>query len=347
MLVTNAVDVTERRRLHQMVAEKEARMRLAMDSANYGGWEWSRQSGEMVWTDKTRELLGVGADEPISFELFQSRIHPDDRARRARAIADAWVSGVHRSEYRVLRPGGAVRWVSSRGRVIRDAEGGERMLGVIGDITEQKRAVAALRDADRRKDEFLATLAHELRNPLAPLRNSLAVLQRAVDHPATFEKASGVMERQLSHMVRLIDDLLDVSRISLDKLTLRVEVADLGAVIEHAIEASRPACERAGHVLELHLPERAVRLHADRARLSQVFSNLIGNACKFTPDGGRITVEARVEDGQAVVSVRDTGIGIDAAQIGAVFEMFSQVDNSLERAHGGLGIGLTLVKRLV
>jgi signal transduction histidine kinase len=246
-----------------------------------------------------------------------------------------------------VRPDGEVRWVSSRGRVIRAPDGSERLLGVVGDITEQKRAVEALEDADRRKDEFLATLAHELRNPLAPLRNSLAILQRSADDPATFEKASGVMERQLSQLVRLIDDLLDVSRISLDKLTLRVELADLGAVIEHAVEANRPAAERAGHVIEVHLPERPVKLPADRARLSQVFSNLIGNACKFTPDGGRIVVDARVDDGRAVVSVRDDGIGIAADQLGDVFEMFSQIDNSLERAQGGLGIGLTLVRRLV
>jgi PAS domain S-box-containing protein len=347
MLVTNAVDVTERRRLDQMLAEKEARMRLAMEAAHYGGWEWDRRSGEMVWTEKTHELLGVGADEPVSFALMQERIHPDDRARRERAIAEAWVSGVHSNEYRIVRPDGEVRWVSSRGRVIRGPDGSERMLGVVGDITEQKRAVEALEDADRRKDEFLATLAHELRNPLAPLRNSLAILQRSGDDPATFAKASGVMERQLGHLVRLIDDLLDVSRISLDKLTLRLELADLAAVLEHAVEASRPAAERAGHVLEVRLPERPVKLEADRARLSQLFSNLVGNACKFTPDGGHVVVDARVEGERAVVSVRDDGIGIAAERIGGVFEMFSQIDNSLERTHGGLGIGLALVRRLV
>ncbi len=347
MLVTNAIDVTERRRLDSELVEKEARMRLAMDAANYGGWEWHRGSGEMVWTDKMRELLGVGADEPIGFELFQQRLHPDDRPLRERAIAEAWVTGVLSAEYRIVRPDGELRWVSSRGRVLRGADGRERMLGVVGDVTEQKKALQALEDADRRKDEFLATLAHELRNPLAPLRNSLAILQRTADDPATFEKASGVMERQLSHLVRLIDDLLDVSRISLDKLTLRVELADLGAVVEHAVEASRPAAERAGHVLDVRLPDRPVKLQADRARLSQVFSNLIGNACKFTPDGGRIVVDARADGGQAVVSISDNGIGIAPEQLGGVFEMFSQIDHSLERAQGGLGIGLTLVRRLV
>jgi CheY-like chemotaxis protein/nitrogen-specific signal transduction histidine kinase len=237
--------------------------------------------------------------------------------------------------------------VSSRGRVLRGADGRERMLGVIGDITEQKKAEQALKDADRRKDEFLATLAHELRNPLAPLRNSLAILQRSAGDAELLDKAGGVMERQLGHLVRLIDDLLDVGRISLDKLALRLEPTDLAAVIEHAVEGCRSAAERAGHAIELRLPEFAVKLQADRARLSQVFSNLIGNACKFTPDGGHIRVEARVEGERAVVAVRDDGIGIDAGDLDRVFDMFAQLDDSLERAHGGLGIGLTLVRRLV
>ncbi|MEO8836396.1 MAG: PAS domain S-box protein, partial [Caldimonas sp.] len=177
LLVTNAVDVTERRRLDSALLEREERLGLAMDAADYGGWEWQRDASTLSWTDKTRELLGIGADEPASMEMFQSRIHPDDRERRALAVAAAWQSGVHGNEYRVLRPDGEVRWISSRGRVVRSVDG-ERLVGVIRDITEQKRAVEALQAADRRKDEFLATLAHELRNPLAPLRNSLAIVQR-------------------------------------------------------------------------------------------------------------------------------------------------------------------------
>jgi len=347
MLVTNAIDVTESRRLDAVVVASEARMRLAMEAAEYGGWEWDRQSDEMIWSDKTRELLGIGPDEPVSFEQFQLHIHPDDRERRERAITAAWTSGVHANEYRIVRPDGEVRWLSSRGRVVRGPDGSERMLGVIGDITEERKLVAALQDADRRKDEFLATLAHELRNPLAPLRNSLAILQRSRSDATTFDKAGAVMERQLGQLVRLIDDLLDVSRLSLDKLTLRVEVTDLAAIVEHAVEACRPAAERAGHVLEVSVPEHPVRLYGDRVRLAQVFANLIGNACKFTPDGGRIVVAARQEGESVVVSVKDDGIGIDGAEIDGVFEMFSQIDHPLERSRGGLGIGLTLVRRLV
>ena len=347
MLVTNAIDVTERRRFEQALADKEARMRLAMDAARYGDWELDRASGQMVWSAQTRKLLGAGPDESISFELFQQRVHPDDRARRAQAVERAWQTGVLANEYRIVRPDGEVRWVSSRGRVVRTADGRERMLGVVGDITEQKRAVDALQDADRRKDEFLATLAHELRNPLAPLRNSLAIVQRSRADPELFGRASSVMERQLGHLVRLIDDLLDVSRISLDKLTLRLEPTDLAAVIEHAVESCRPAAERSGHHVDVHVPEIAVKLQADRARLSQVFSNLIGNACKFTPDGGHVAVDVRIQGDRAVVTVKDDGIGIAADDLERVFDMFSQVDDSLARTHGGLGIGLTLVRRLV
>ena len=347
MLVTNAIDVTERRRLEQALADKEARMRLAMDAASYGDWEWDRTTGAMTWGAQTRRLFGVAADESIGPEVFRRFIHPDDLERRERAIERAWASGVFANEYRIVRADGEIRWVSSRGRVLRTPDGHERLLGVVGDITEQKRAVEALERADRRKDEFLATLAHELRNPLAPLRNSLAIVQRSRGDAELFGRASAVMERQLGHLVRLIDDLLDVSRISLDKLTLRLEPTDLAAVIAHAVEACRPTAERAGHDVEVHVPEIAVRLHADRARLSQVFSNLIGNACKFTPDGGRVAVEAQVRGGHATVTVRDDGIGIAAGDLERVFEMFSQVDESFERGHGGLGIGLTLVRRLV
>jgi PAS domain S-box-containing protein len=347
MLVTHAVDVTERRRLDAELVDSEARLRLAMDAANYGGWAWVPQTGLTVWTDKTRELFGVAADEAISDATVEARVHADDREPRRKALAAALASGVHRHEYRIVRPDGELRWLSSRGRVVAGPGGGVRMLGVVGDITEQRRAVDALRDADRSKDEFLATLAHELRNPLAPLRNSLAILQRSRADVATFDKAGAVMERQLGQLVCLIDDLLDVNRINLGKLSLRVEVTDLAAIIEHAVEACRPAAEGAGHGLEVSLPEAPVRLYGDRARLAQMLGNLIGNACKFTPDGGCIVVAARREGDSAVVSVKDNGIGIDAGAIDGVFELFAQVDHSLERTRGGLGIGLTLVRRLV
>ena len=204
-----------------------------------------------------------------------------------------------------------------------------------------------LREADRRKDEFLAILAHELRNPLAPIRNSLEVLRRADGNSLLREKARAMMERQLRQMVRLVDDLLDVSRITRNKLELRKERVELAAAVQSAVETSAPLFQESGHELSVSLPPEPVPLHADPTRLAQVLSNLLNNAAKYTEPGGRVWLTAERRGGEVVVSIRDTGIGIPAAMLPRIFEMFTQVDASLERTHGGLGIGLTLVRRLV
>jgi PAS domain S-box-containing protein len=212
---------------------------------------------------------------------------------------------------------------------------------------ERLRLVHELREADRRKDEFLATLAHELRNPLAPIRNSLHVLRLTGNNPALLEQARSMMERQLGQMVRLVDDLLDVSRISRGKLELRKERVNLATVVQNAVEMARPLIEASNHELTVSLPGEPVLLDADLTRLSQVISNLLNNAARYTNRGGRIWLTAQQQDGAAVVRVLDTGIGIPADQLPHIFEMFVQVDRSLERSQGGLGIGLTLVRRLV
>ncbi len=213
-------------------------------------------------------------------------------------------------------------------------------------VTQRVKSEHALRDADRRKDEFLATLAHELRNPLAPIRTGLEVLDR---DPAagTAGRTRAMMARHLGHMVRLVDDLLDVSRITHGQLDLRRERISLAAVVETALEASRPLVTAAGHTLEVDLPQHPVWLDADLTRLAQVVSNLVNNAAKYTPNGGRITVTAAVDGPTVVLRVADTGLGIPADQLPAVFEMFAQVNHTLNRSQGGLGIGLTLVRRLI
>ncbi|HJX28573.1 MAG TPA: ATP-binding protein, partial [Thermoanaerobaculia bacterium] len=220
-------------------------------------------------------------------------------------------------------------------------------MGTLMDITERRETVEALREADRRKDEFLAILAHELRNPLAPLRNGLQVMRLAPDDLQVISKARDMMDRQLSHMVRLIDDLLDVSRISRNKMELRRSRVPLADVISNAVETVRPALDAAGHELTVSLPPEQILLDADLTRLAQVFSNLLNNSAKYTERGGRIWLTAAREGGQVSVSVRDTGIGIPAADLPNIFGMFSQVDRSIERSTGGLGIGLALVKGLV
>ncbi|WP_088259909.1 ATP-binding protein [Fimbriiglobus ruber] len=212
---------------------------------------------------------------------------------------------------------------------------------------ENARLVQDLLDADRRKDEFLATLAHELRNPLAPIRTGLQLLRLSGGDVVTGDKARTMMERQLGQMVRLVDDLMDVSRINQGKIELRQERIDLAAVLSSAVETSRPLVEQMGHHLEVVLPTQPVVVEADLTRLAQVFSNLLTNAAKYTERGGRITLTAERHGGDVVVAVKDTGIGIAAEQLPRIFEMFSQVKTALERSQGGLGIGLALVKRLV
>jgi PAS domain S-box-containing protein len=233
-------------------------------------------------------------------------------------------------------------------------EGKRFFTGIIRDITDRKtmerelhELVAELRQVDQRKDEFLATLAHELRNPLAPMRNSLEIMKQAEGDRALVAPALGTLERQLSQMERLIDDLLDVNRINRNRLELRRETAQLQSIIEQALEVSRPLADRFHHRLTVDLPDQPIWLFADPVRLAQVFGNLLRNACKYTDPGGQIRLEAKQQNDQTVVTVSDNGIGITPELRSRIFEMFVQSDSSIERAQGGLGIGLTLVKRLV
>ncbi|MEH6438046.1 PAS domain-containing sensor histidine kinase, partial [Massilia sp. DD77] len=212
---------------------------------------------------------------------------------------------------------------------------------------ERVRSTEALRDADRRKSEFLATLAHELRNPLAPVRNGLEILRMGPASPAVMTRVQAMMERQVNHMVHLINDLLDIARVSSGKLVLQKELVDLREVIGTAVETSQPLIEGARHSLRVEVPETPLSIEADAVRISQVLSNLLSNAAKYTPAGGRIAIRAWDEDGMARVEVADNGIGIAPESLAAVFEMFSQVARSIDRSNGGLGIGLSLVRRLV
>lgn len=204
----------------------------------------------------------------------------------------------------------------------------------------------ALKEADRRKDEFLATLAHELRNPLAPLRNGLDILRRDPDDVRAYELRE-MMDRQLDHLVRLIDDLLDVSRVSQGKIELRQEKVRVADVVHSAAEASRPLIDRAAHTFELDIPTADLWIDADPARVSQVIANLLTNAAKYTPSGGTIKLSVTADGGKAVITIRDNGVGIPAEMQSDVFRLFAQVGGHRERSQGGLGIGLALVKQLV
>ena len=214
-------------------------------------------------------------------------------------------------------------------------------------LGERERAATALREADRRKDEFLAILAHELRNPLAPIRNSLHILRLSGATDPEIARVGEMMERQVNHMVRLVDDLLEVSRITRGKIELRKESVDMATIVRNAVEACRPLIDAAGHRLSIDLPSRPLRVEADPVRMAQVMSNLLNNAAKYTQPNGSIWLGVREESSEVVISVRDDGAGIPADMLPKVFDLFTQVDHGADRAQGGLGIGLTLVKSLV
>lgn len=233
------------------------------------------------------------------------------------------------------------------GAPIRDGDARLGWVWTFRDVTERKRGEESLREADHRKDEFLATLAHELRNPLAPLKNSLELIKRASSNTELVEQASATMERQIGQMVRLIDDLLDVSRITSSKLKLQTQRVELAVVVHAAVEACGADYERLGHQLNVTLPAKPIYLNADPVRLTQVLGNLLTNSAKYTEPGGRVWLAVELVGSDVAVRVKDTGVGIPPAMLSSVFEMFSQVDATLDRSEGGLGIGLSLVQRLV
>jgi PAS domain S-box-containing protein len=473
------LDVSERERLREQLQHKEERLRLAMEGAELGEWEMDLRTQRAFWSPLTRELLGVAPETPITFELYESRLHPDDLGGDRCAVAECLATGKYQNEYRIPLAGGGWRWIDSRAKLVRDTQGQiVRMFGVVSDITARKEAEEArarseerlrlilesatdyaiftvdargsvtswnagaknvfgheeheivgkdgavlftpedrargvpemeiraarrdgrahserwhlrkdgtrfwgsglmmpLRDgggflkimrdwtearrskellerqaealqlADRRKDEFLATLAHELRNPLAPLRNGLEIVRRAGVDEEVAERARAMMERQLGQMVHLIDDLLDVSRISRGKIELRKDRVALAQALQSAIETVQPLIERHHHELTVESLPEPVFVEADAVRLAQVFANLLGNAAKFTPPGGNIGVTVERRAGEVVVRVKDDGIGIEPAMLPRVFDLFAQATEASERSQGGLGIGLSLVKQLV
>ena len=331
----------------------EERLRLALDAGRLGVWDWNVGTGQVQWSENLEPMYGLPRGRfPGTLEGFQALVHPDDRARVDEAIRRALEEGSGYIEFRNVWPDGSVHTMEAKGKVLRDAEGRPlRMLGTAMDVTDRRRLEDDLRrhaeqlaDADRRKDEFLAMLAHELRNPLAPLGTSLELLGSAV---AGRERFLDMAKRQVKHLVRLVDDLLDVSRITRGKITLRKEPVLLADVVARAVELARPLVDARGHALTVSLPPEPVRVEADAVRLTQVFANLLGNAAKYTPPRGSIWLTAECVGDEVAVRVRDTGVGLPPELLPHIFDLFVQGDASLDRTRGGLGIGLTLVRALV
>jgi PAS domain S-box-containing protein len=337
-------DVTERTRA------EEARARLAaiVESSDDAIVGKTLDGVIRSWNASAERLFGYTAQEAIGQSILL--IIPPERQAEEKMILERLRRGERVDHFDTVRlaKGGRPIDISLTISPIRDSSG--TIIGaskVARDITERKRTEEALREADRRKDEFLALLAHELRNPLAPLRNGLQVMRLASNDPQALSQTRAMMERQLGHMVRLIDDLLDVSRVSRNKMELRRARISLAEVVGHAIETARPQIDAAGLELTVSLPRQKIYLDADLTRLAQVVSNLLTNSAKYTERGGHVWLTAEQRPGELIVSVRDTGIGIPAEALPTIFDMFSQVDRSLERSRGGLGIGLALVKGLV
>jgi PAS domain S-box-containing protein len=349
-LISIMADVTERRHAEEALRKERERVNLALSAGQMGAFDLDIRDDVLWWSPQTYAVFGL---TPETFtptrEGVAALVHPDDRStflqRRAAAIAQHEPLAL---EFRILRPDGAATWVSHRGQVEYDAAGRPvRSFGITMDITERKHAEQALREADRQKDDFIATLAHELRNPLAPIRNAVELLRRTGQRDPQVVWCRDVIERQVAQMAHLLDDLLDVSRMTHGQFHLRHESLQLETVVERAIEIAQPIVEAAGHALVVELPEQPVALRGDLTRLAQVISNLLINAAKYTAVGGRIRLAATVQRDELAIAVQDNGIGIEARQLPRIFEMFGQVESALARSQGGLGIGLSLAKGLV
>ena len=302
----------------------------------------------LTWNQGAERMFGYTPAEAIGQSI--TMLIPPERLEEERAILDRIIHGErveHFETVRVTKDGRRLD-ISLSVAPIRDAS--NHIVGaskVARDITAQKRAEQELREADRRKDEFLATLAHELRNPLAPIRNSLGLLEQASRTDPTIERVRGILQRQVTHMVRLVDDLLELSRITRGQIDLRRERLDLVEAIRASLETSEPLILAAGLKIALDLPYEPLYVDADRVRLTQVVSNLLNNAAKYSGQAREIRLAAHAEVGEAVVSVRDFGIGIPPDMLERVFDMFTQVGGESRGSQSGLGIGLTLVRSLV
>jgi PAS domain S-box-containing protein len=347
-MVGVCTDVTVRRDAEIAVRESEEKFRNLADNIAQLAW-MADQSGWIFWyNQRWFDYTGTNLEEMQGWG-WQKVQHPDyvdAVTEKFRAHLEQGI--VWEDTFPLRGRDGNYRWFLSRAVPIRDERNDVlRWYGTNTDITDQRQAEEALRAADRRKDEFLATLAHELRNPLAPIRTSLEILKRANVATEMIEESRATMDRQLSHLQRLVDDLLDISRITRDRLELRKERIELASVIHQAVETCRPLAVAAQHELQIDLPEEPIYLHADPVRLAQVFSNLLNNSCKYTEAGGHIALTVKHEGNDVVVTVADDGIGLPPEMLPRVFEMFTQVQHGSTLSQGGLGIGLTLVRRLV
>lgn len=341
-----STEIQEQKQAADALEQSRARLRAALDASDTGTFRWDIATNTLDWDTNLKRLFGLPADARVtSLDDFIGLVHPDDRGSVIAACERCVNDGVDfQQEFRVVRPDGSIAWLFDKGRIGTD---GERrfMTGACTDVTERRLTEEALRLADREKDEFLGMVSHELRTPLSPMVVALSLLEQGDERARG--RALTVLGRQVTRMRALVDDLLDLSRVRLGRLDLRHEPVDLRDVVRHAADTARPAMEARRHTLHLALPDDAPVVIGDAGRLGQVVDNLLANATKYTPDGGRIEVTLAVGAQQVQLRVRDSGIGIDPARLARVFELFEQEEAGRARSEGGLGIGLALVERLV
>jgi PAS domain S-box-containing protein len=346
-LILGAV-AAQSRRAHERADMSEQRLRMAMAGARVGVWDWNIATGRIVWSEGLEPLHGLPhGGFAGTYEAFCKTIHPDDLGSVEALIAKSVETRTpYEAEFRLRGPDGVIRWTVARGIVLDDEKGrAARMIGVGIDVTQQKQLEEELRRQHQRKDEFLAMLAHELRNPLAAVVHATDLLSS--DNAAEAEESRRVIRRQTRNMSRLIDDLLDISRITRGQITLEQRRVSLSEVVTAGVDVWRHLVARKRQRLTIDAPKHPLFVDGDATRLTQVFANLVHNAAKFTPDGGTIAISMAEEDGNAVLRVHDDGQGMTPEVLAHAFELFVQGSPALDRQQGGLGLGLTLVRRLV
>ncbi len=354
-----STDVHDRKLAEAALGEREEQLRLAIDAADVGEWDVDMASQAMYWPARVKAMFGISADRPVTLDDFYDGVHPDDRARTLAsfaATADPALRLQYEAEYRTIgKEDQVIRWVAAKGRGLFN-EAGQciRVIGTAIDITKRKASEEALREseerlrqADRRKDEFLAMLAHELRNPLAPISSAAELLQMGKLDDARVLRTSQIIGRQVRHMTSLVDDLLDVSRVTRGLVELDHAMLDINHIVADAVEQVTPLIRAQRHQLELHLTPDTTLVQGDRKRLVQVLTNVLNNAAKYTPEGGRIQLRTVVRDGQVLIEVQDNGIGMAPELVARAFDLFAQAERTSDRSSGGLGLGLALVKSLV
>jgi PAS domain S-box-containing protein len=360
----------QKKELEEELGTERERLSLALGGGELGIWNWNLVTNRLTWSEQCKKLFGYPADAEISSEAFFAALHPEDRERTMKAIEDAIRYGVpYDIEHRVVYPNGTVRWIAATGRTFTDfLDRPVRMGGVVRDVTERRRFDEALQEnqhqlraalnaaelarrqaetATRAKDQFLAILSHELRTPLTPIMMAASWLRNAPEFSEKARNAFDMIYRNVEVEARLIDDLLDLTRIVRNQLELQLSPADLHTLLRSAIEVCGSDLRQKNLRLDLRMEATLSHVECDVARMQQVFWNLVKNAIKFTPEGGTITVTSKNEAGYIVVEVRDNGIGIDPKMVPKIFAAFEQGDKDIAKQFGGLGLGLAISKAVV